>query len=177
MPRRFHGAHHSSLPHSMDSSPDSDAPSTPPENHNSLEHLAGHVGHLSTAQQDALDTFRANLLKAGLYADASDKIPASHDDVTLLCVVNPAPPMILDSHHQFTGAFSGREASIPSPHRNSSAIQRRGGRRTTLIVCFPASARKSSRMQRGFIRGGLGGGTRCASTPPPLRPSGTSDVV
>ena len=132
MPECPRVTHHSSLP--IRPMNDPDAPSTSPETHNSFGYFAGHVGHLSTSQQDALDTFRGNLIEAGLYtsADADGGIQASHDDPTLLCVVNPTPLMILDKrfcHHQ--GVFSGREASTPSPHRNSSATQKHGGRSTT----------------------------------------------
>ena len=180
--------HHSSLlARPMDPQPDSDASSTSPETQNLLGQLAGHVGHLSASQQDALDTFRANLIEAGLYTspsaaagDSDDNIQASHDDQTLLCVVNPTPPVILDEgfcHHQFIGAFSGRGASTPPPHRNSLATQRRGGRSSTSIGCLLSSTRKSLRIQRGFLRGGLGGGIRCVSTPLPPRPSWTFDVV
>lgn len=45
----------------------------------------GHLGHLSQAQEQALATFKANLVEAHLYAPATDQKP-SHDEPTLLYV-------------------------------------------------------------------------------------------
>ena len=47
--------------------------------------LAGHLGHLTGAQEKAFATFKENLAKTGLYAPASEgHLHASHDDSTLL---------------------------------------------------------------------------------------------
>lgn len=51
--------------------------------------LAGHIGHLTDAQQKAFATFQENLAKAHLYVPASvlgegSSARASHDDPTLL---------------------------------------------------------------------------------------------
>lgn len=51
--------------------------------------LAGHLGHLTEAQQEAFDSFRKNLAEAQLYVPADDRVSerASHDEPTLLCAV------------------------------------------------------------------------------------------
>ncbi|CAA7265448.1 unnamed protein product [Cyclocybe aegerita] len=46
--------------------------------------LAGHLGNLTIEQEKALETFKENLAKAGLYTPAREKEKASHDDPTLL---------------------------------------------------------------------------------------------
>ena len=51
--------------------------------------LAGHIGHLTDAQQQAFATFQKSLAKAHLYKPASQHadgttVRASHDDPTLL---------------------------------------------------------------------------------------------
>ncbi|KAF8073450.1 CRAL/TRIO domain-containing protein [Lyophyllum atratum] len=46
--------------------------------------FSGHLGHLSAAQQEALETFKTNLAKAKLYTPPTDLSNASHDEPTLL---------------------------------------------------------------------------------------------
>ncbi|KAJ3559314.1 hypothetical protein NM688_g423 [Phlebia brevispora] len=46
--------------------------------------LAGHIGHLTEAQQKAFATFQENLTKAQLYVPSVNGAKASHDDPTLL---------------------------------------------------------------------------------------------
>ena len=45
--------------------------------------LQGHPGHLNETQEKALEVFKVNLEKAGLYKPAGEQ-PASHDDTLLL---------------------------------------------------------------------------------------------
>ncbi|KAK7464666.1 hypothetical protein VKT23_005873 [Stygiomarasmius scandens] len=45
---------------------------------------AGHIGHLTPAQEESLETFKKMLSDAGLYHAASKEGKASHDDATLL---------------------------------------------------------------------------------------------
>jgi len=52
---------------------------------NFLHHLKGHLGNLSTEQEQALTAFKENLTAVGLYTPAeSEGKAASHDDATLL---------------------------------------------------------------------------------------------
>lgn len=48
--------------------------------------FAGHLGHLTPAQQDAFTKFKENLAAAGLYSPATSTASASHDEPTLLLV-------------------------------------------------------------------------------------------
>ena len=52
----------------------------------SVDVLAGHLGHLTQAQQEAFAVFQENLAKAQLYfaPDKQDGANASHDESTLL---------------------------------------------------------------------------------------------
>jgi hypothetical protein len=44
----------------------------------------GHLGHLSEAQETALEEFRKLCAESGVYKPATEASPASHDDVMLL---------------------------------------------------------------------------------------------
>ena len=46
----------------------------------------GHIGHLTPDQEQALEVFKVNLDKAGLWTPATETTRASHDDVTLVYV-------------------------------------------------------------------------------------------
>lgn len=46
--------------------------------------FAGHLGHLTTEQEEALVLFKDNLSKVNLYQPATEGLNASHDDPTLL---------------------------------------------------------------------------------------------
>ncbi|GLB45504.1 putative CRAL TRIO domain-containing protein [Lyophyllum shimeji] len=46
--------------------------------------FAGHLGHLSTSQEEAFELFKASLVNAKLYASPTDLGEASHDDPTIL---------------------------------------------------------------------------------------------
>ncbi|EKM79113.1 hypothetical protein AGABI1DRAFT_106707 [Agaricus bisporus var. burnettii JB137-S8] len=46
--------------------------------------FAGHLGHLTAEQEEALAVFKDNLLKADLYRASTEGRVASHDDATLL---------------------------------------------------------------------------------------------
>ncbi|KAL8287506.1 hypothetical protein RQP46_003364 [Phenoliferia psychrophenolica] len=48
------------------------------------DRLAGHTGHLTTEQEDALVEFKAQLAKDGFYTPPTDTTPPSHDEPTLL---------------------------------------------------------------------------------------------
>ena len=48
--------------------------------------FAGHLGHLTKEQEDALTKFKEILASSNLYTPASAASPASHDDPTLLYV-------------------------------------------------------------------------------------------
>lgn len=50
--------------------------------------MAGHLGNLSAQQEQALSTFKENLIKASLYTPRSEDHEASHDDPTLLCAIS-----------------------------------------------------------------------------------------
>ena len=60
----------------------------PPPPSASLEQarLKGHLGHLMTAEEDALDEFKTLCAKQGFYKPAGSNTPASHDDGTLVYV-------------------------------------------------------------------------------------------
>jgi len=47
--------------------------------------LAGHLGHLTSAQQESFAAFKENLVQANLYTAATGTTKASHDEPTLLC--------------------------------------------------------------------------------------------
>jgi hypothetical protein len=46
----------------------------------------GHLGHLTTSEEQALQDFKAVIEEKGLYKPGP---PPSHDDLTLLCVAPP----------------------------------------------------------------------------------------
>ena len=46
--------------------------------------LAGHLGHLTEAQQEAFAVFKERLTKVQLYTPATDESKPSHDEPTLL---------------------------------------------------------------------------------------------
>ena len=60
----------------------------PPPPSASLEQarLRGHLGHLTTAEEDALDDFKTLCAKHGIYKPAGPNNPATHDDGTLVYV-------------------------------------------------------------------------------------------
>lgn len=53
-------------------------------NHLPHDPLAGHLYHLTSAQEAALATFQDILTKASLYTPLTDTSPPSHDEATLL---------------------------------------------------------------------------------------------
>lgn len=61
--------------------PDATPPLSP-----QIDFFSGHVGHLSSAEQDALATFKSNLTEANLYSPSTELAKASHDEPTLLYV-------------------------------------------------------------------------------------------
>ena len=66
----------------------------PPPPSASLEQarLRGHLGHLTTAEEDALDDFKNLCAKHGWYTPAGPTTPASHDDGTLVYVFSECFP-------------------------------------------------------------------------------------
>jgi hypothetical protein len=48
--------------------------------------FAGHLGHLTAAQQELFSIFKDNLAKANLYSPPTSTSKASHDEPTLLWV-------------------------------------------------------------------------------------------
>jgi len=46
--------------------------------------FSGHLGHLSTQQEEAFAVFKEGLRRANLYQPPTDTLKASHDDTTLL---------------------------------------------------------------------------------------------
>ena len=60
----------------------------PPPPSASLEQarLKGHLGHLTIAEEDALDDFKTLCAKHGFYKPAGPSTPATHDDGTLVYV-------------------------------------------------------------------------------------------
>ncbi|KAG6840824.1 hypothetical protein C0991_004115 [Blastosporella zonata] len=70
------------------------APSTLIPTHGDV--FAGHLGHLTSAQEEALVGFRDNLVKSDLYTGPTDNTEASHDDPTLLYVGYPVIQLTSD---------------------------------------------------------------------------------
>lgn len=65
--------------------------------------LAGHLGHLTSSQQENFQQFKDNLANANLYKPSVDGTRASHDEPTLLCVSVPATlsaPLFVTLFHQ-----------------------------------------------------------------------------
>ncbi|KAF8649008.1 hypothetical protein AX16_006122 [Volvariella volvacea WC 439] len=76
---------------------------------NGSSFFAGHLGHLTEAQQEALATFRQNLEKAKLYTSASADRPASHDEPTLLRFLRARGFQPTAAQKQFTDAEAWRK--------------------------------------------------------------------
>ena len=103
--------------------------------------LAGHLGHLTEAQQQAFAAFRKNLAEARLYAPAEEEGPTapSHDEPTLLYVafvqlrlnvcMNSDPVLLIDVSYEPGG-------SIPRKPRSSSPTPRHGEPSTTSRRCL-----------------------------------------
>ena len=49
-----------------------------------VRQLKGHLGNLTPEQEQALSTFKENLIKADLYKPGTESQKPSHDDPTLL---------------------------------------------------------------------------------------------
>lgn len=59
----------------------------------SFQYPNAHLGHLTEAQQTALDKFRVLCQEKGYYTPASEGKEASHDDATLLYVAPTSTPV------------------------------------------------------------------------------------
>ena len=60
-----------------------------------LTPMAGHLSNLTAQQEQALSTFKENLIKANLYTPRSEDHEASHDDPTLLCAYPAQYPHVV----------------------------------------------------------------------------------
>lgn len=59
---------------------------------NDADRITPQRSQTATSDRTGLvEVFKANLIQAGLYQPATDKVRASHDDVTLMCVRPPLP--------------------------------------------------------------------------------------
>ncbi len=58
----------------------------PPPPSASLEQsrLAGHLGHLTAQEEAAFQSFKTLCAEQGFYQPVTDKLPASHDDGTMV---------------------------------------------------------------------------------------------
>lgn len=56
----------------------------PESNPELIRQLKGHLGNLTTEQEQALSTFKENLIKADLYKPGANDEKPSHDDTTLM---------------------------------------------------------------------------------------------
>ena len=92
------------------------------------QNLSGHLGFLTPNQQAKFQQFKDNLDKANLYKPAVDGMPASHDEPTLLCVLDlgtlSAPFCNTRMFHQ--GVFYERVDSIWWELNNSFQTVRNG---------------------------------------------------
>ncbi|KAF9005447.1 CRAL/TRIO domain-containing protein [Cyathus striatus] len=71
--------------------------------------FAGHLGHLTTAQQEALASFKDILIKTNLYTPPTETISASHDDPTLLRFLRARGFHPASAQKQFADAESWRK--------------------------------------------------------------------
>ncbi|KAG6860752.1 hypothetical protein C0995_007870 [Termitomyces sp. Mi166 len=71
--------------------------------------FAGHLGHLTSSQLEALEEFRANLSKAELYTAPIDGTKASHDDPTLLRFLRARGFALSPAQKQFSSAEKWRK--------------------------------------------------------------------
>ncbi|KAG6844399.1 hypothetical protein H0H87_007158 [Tephrocybe sp. NHM501043] len=71
--------------------------------------FAGHLGHLTNSQEEALAGFRDNLVKAELYTTAKDDAKASHDDPTLLRFLRARGFVLSSAQKQFSDAEKWRK--------------------------------------------------------------------
>lgn len=72
--------------------------------------LAGHLGHLTSVQQQAFSIFKDNLEKADLYTPLADSANvnsrASHDEPTLLLVICLRGDSLSNFYIRLKGGFS-----------------------------------------------------------------------
>ncbi|KAG6826635.1 hypothetical protein H0H92_015052 [Tricholoma furcatifolium] len=73
-----------------------------PSSTTSADVFSGHSGHLTNSQQEALEGFKANLLKSELYTAPTDAATASHDDPTLLRFLRARGFALGPAHKQFS---------------------------------------------------------------------------
>ncbi|KAG6876951.1 hypothetical protein C0992_011237 [Termitomyces sp. T32_za158] len=80
-----------------------------PLNHDNGDFFTGHLGHLTTSQEETFESFRANLSKAELYTAPIDGALASHDDPTLLRFLRARGFALSPAEKQFSNAEKWRK--------------------------------------------------------------------
>lgn len=96
--------------------------------------LKGHLGHLTTAEEDALDEFKVVCAKEGFYKPAGSNSPASHDDGTLVyATLEPSSCFVCCSFQSKSSVDDSYELGSSTLRMllYSSKIQRYGGEITS----------------------------------------------
>ena len=93
--------------------------------------LKGHVGHLTSEEESALEAFKVLAAKKGYYTPATDEKKASHDDGTLvyaipICLLHTANPSL-------AGTCELENSSLKMPS-SSSKTQRYGAKKMTWML-------------------------------------------
>jgi hypothetical protein len=96
--------------------------------------LKGHLGHLTPEEEKALEQFKKISIKEGFYTPATDEARASHDDGTLMFVVNLSPIQRPAVNAASVGTYELESSSLKMPSPNSRT-QNYGERRIALTPC------------------------------------------
>ena len=91
--------------------------------------LKGHVGHLTTQEESALDEFKQLSAKQGFYTPATDTKSASHDDGTLVYAI--LKPLLHTAKPTLVVTSELGSSSLTMP-LSSSKTPRYGAKTTTL---------------------------------------------
>ncbi|KAG6909238.1 hypothetical protein DXG01_001420 [Tephrocybe rancida] len=71
--------------------------------------FSGHLGHLTSSQEETLEGFKDNLMKSELYTASTDDTEASHDDPTLLRFLRARGFVLTSAQKQFSDAEKWRK--------------------------------------------------------------------